>query len=97
MEFFLCNKHKIVVKLTMHQEQDSAISKALLEKFLHQWDHKYWFWILQIIAFLADIGHTITKQPLSNFEPRELGKYEQPSGLRLVPIAAYTKKNKGIT
>ena len=34
VEFHLCNNHKIVVKPTIHQEQDSAISKALLEKFL---------------------------------------------------------------
>ena len=34
MEFHFRNNHKIVVKPTMHQEQDSAISKALLEKFL---------------------------------------------------------------
>ena len=30
MEFFLCNKHKIVLKPNMHQ--NSAVSKALLEK-----------------------------------------------------------------
>ena len=27
-------------------------------------DHKYWFWILQIITFLADIGYLL--EPLSN-------------------------------
>ena len=27
-------------------------------------DHKYWFWILQIIEFLSDIGYLV--EPLSN-------------------------------
>ena len=36
VEFFFCNKHKIVAKPTMHREQNSAISKALLEKLLNQ-------------------------------------------------------------
>ena len=51
----------------MHEEKDSAVSKALLEK-LKIIDHKYRFWILQISAFLENIGHA-TKQPLSNIEP----------------------------
>ena len=47
LEFFLCNKRKIVVKLITHQ--NSAVSKALLGNFKIS-DHKYWFWILQIIV-----------------------------------------------
>ena len=31
IEFFVCNKRKIVLKQTMHQ--NSAVSKALLKKF----------------------------------------------------------------
>ena len=29
-------------------------------------DHKYWFWILRIIAFLADIGYLV--EPLRNHQ-----------------------------
>ena len=53
----------------MHQ--DSVSQKHYRENFKIS-DHKYWFWILQIIAFLEDIGfHWTTKQPLSNFEPQK--------------------------
>ena len=65
----------------MHEEKDSAVSKALLEK-LKIIDHKYRFWILQISAFLENIGHA-TKQPLSNIEPQKPWKYKQLSGLTL--------------
>ena len=56
MEFPHGNKRKIVGKPTVHQ--NSAVSKALLEKFKIS-DHKYWFWILQIIAFFVHIGYFV--------------------------------------
>ena len=40
----------------MHQ--NSTVSKALLGKFKIN-DHKYRFWILKIIVFLADKGYFV--------------------------------------
>ena len=77
---FLCNRSKMAVKATVHQ--NSAISKALLGKFLNT-DHKCQFWILKIIVFVTDslLGQT-TKQTLSNIEPQNPWKYKQLWGLR---------------
>ena len=47
----------------MHQ--NSAVSKALLGENFKISDHKYWFWILKIIAFLADVGYLV--KPLNNY------------------------------
>ena len=58
MEFFLCNKHKIVLKPIMHQ--NSAVSEALLGIT----DYKYRFWIEQVIAFMQVIGYLV--KPLIN-------------------------------
>ena len=56
VEFFLCNKRKIAVKPKMYQ--NTAISKALLGKFKIT-DHKYEFWFIKIIVFVADIGYLV--------------------------------------
>ena len=56
MEFFLCNKRKLAVKPTIHQ--NSALSKALLGN-IKITDHKYRFWILKIIVFLEDIRYLV--------------------------------------
>ena len=56
MDFFLCNKRKIAVKPTIHQ--NSAASKTFLGKFEN---HLLQMLILnpEIIAFLADIGYLV--------------------------------------
>ena len=71
MEFFLCNKRKTAVKRTIDH-----ISAVSLVNFKIT-DHKYWFWVLEIIVFVADrlFGQT-TKQPLNNFEPQKPLKAE---------------------
>ena len=61
---FPCNKRKIGVKATIHQIQLSQ--KQYLEKFKVT-DHKYQFWILKIIVFLAacmlaDISYLVKLQ-----------------------------------
>ena len=58
MEYFLCNKCKIALKPKM--QQNSAVSKALLEN-VKITDHKYLFWILKIIAFLEDIDYMVKR------------------------------------
>ena len=49
--------------------------------------HKYWFWILKITVFLADIGYLVKllKQPLGNLEPQKPWKYKQLWGMRPDP------------
>ena len=68
MEFFLCNKCKIIVNRQSSEIQ--LYRKHCWENFKIS-DHIYWFWILQIIAFLADKGYLV--KPLSNHERRTLG------------------------
>ena len=78
MEFFVCNKNKIAVKPIIYH--NSAENFKIT-------DHKYQFWILKIIAFLAKyslFGQT-TKQSLNNFEPQKPWKYKQLWELRPDP------------
>ena len=53
---FLCNKRKIAVKPTIHQ--NLAVSKAFWENFKVP-DHKYQFQILRMITFLPDIVYLV--------------------------------------
>ena len=59
----LCNKRKIVLKLTIHQ--NSAVSKGSLI-------YKHLPWVLKIVVFLADIGQTTKATIKQHWVPKTL-------------------------
>ena len=75
MEFFLWNKREVTVKTT---------TKIQLSQ-KHYWrnfkitDHKYQFWILKIITFLADIDYLVKllSNHLTTLSPLKPCKYNQ--------------------
>ena len=81
MEFFHWNKHKIVVKSTIHQKLSCL--KSIVGKILKSLIKND---ILNPESYCIPhrqrlLGKT-TKQPLSNFEPRKSRKYKQLWGPR---------------
>ena len=75
MEFFICNKRKIAVRPTIHQ--NSSVSKALIGKILRSL-------ILNLENYCIPYRHRLfcqtTKQPLNKFEPQKrLGLRPDPS------------------
>ena len=74
MGFFLCNKCKKVVKPTIHQGQVSQ--KHYRGNFNRE---------NKLLGRENRLLGRTPKEPLSNFEPQKLEKYEQLSGLRPNP------------
>ena len=69
MEFVICNKRKIAVKLA--KQQNLAVSEALFGKLQNHWSN---IPILNSENYCIPHRHRLLaqsiKQPLSNFEPR---------------------------
>ena len=86
MEFVLCNKSKIAIKLT--KQQNFAVSKALFGKLWNHWSN---------ISFLNSENYCIphrlillgqtTKQSLSNFEPQKPWNISNFEGWGLTLVA----------
>ena len=70
VKLFLCNKCKIAVKRTIHQ--NSVASKAILGKLENHWS---WRSISSLVNHYCTCRHRLlgqtTKQTLSNFEPQK--------------------------
>ena len=84
VKFFLWNKRKTAVKLTVHHNQvviKSITGKILKSLIIISILNPENFFILRRYRLL---GQT-TKQPLSNFETRQRWKYKQLFGLRPDP------------
>ena len=94
MDFFLCNKHKTVVKWTTHQNPKYGDDQK------HNWenfeiiDHKFGFWILKIIIFLADIGYLVQllSNHWANLSPKNLEDISNIDGWVLT-LVTYKKES----
>ena len=86
MEFALCNKNKIAVKLT--KQQNFAVPEALFGKLWNNGSNTSFLNSenCSIPHRLSWFGQT-TKHSLSNFEPQKPWKYKQCWGLRSGPFA----------
>ena len=88
MEFFLCNKPKIAVKPTIHQNSVSNCLKNIFEKIFKSMiiNVEFESWNYYIPHRYRLLGQT-TKQPLNNFEPKKTWKYKDFEGWGLTLIA----------
>ena len=86
MEFALCNKSKIAVKLT--KQQNFAVPEALFGKLWNNGSNTSFLNSenCSIPHRLSWLGQT-TKHSLSNFDPQKPWKYKQCWGLRSGPVA----------
>ena len=86
MEFVLCNKRKIAVKLI--KQQNFAVSKALFGKLWNHWSN---ILILNSENYCIPHRHRLldqtTKQPLSNYEPDNVKNISNFEGWGLTRVA----------